>query len=93
MFNYSNFRSKFYSLVNQLIDDLPVTIVYCAIQKDKMVQQYGYHAEDPYLFSFENILNRILRVISGGNCHIYPEKRSSVENIKLETEMIKIKAM
>lgn len=92
-FNDIDFRNHFYWQINQLISKLPITIVYCAIQKDRMLQQYGYHAEDPYLFSFENILNRILRVIPWGTCDIYPEKRSSVENIKLEAELIKIKTM
>lgn len=92
-FNDVWFRNRFYTAINNLISSLPITTVYCAIQKDRMLQQYWYHAEDPYLFCFENIINRIIRTIKWATCHIYPEKRSSVENTKLEVEMLKIKTM
>lgn len=93
LFNDPRFRRDFYTDINNLIASSPIQILYCAIDKNKMVKQYGYHAEDPYLFSFENLLNRILRAVWWWVCDIYPEKRTNTENIKLETEMIKLRTM
>lgn len=93
LFNNQTFRTDFYQQINQLIQKSEFSIIHCIIEKDKLIQNYGIQAEDPYLFSFENLLNHILRTTWWGRCGIYPEKRSHVEDIKLETMLLKLKTM
>ncbi len=93
LFNDSEFRKKFYTKINTLIDSMDMTIIACIIDKSKLVKQYGSLAEDPYLLSFENLLNRILRATWGWVCEIYPERRSHVEDIKLEAVLLRLKTM
>jgi len=61
LFNNPKFRNNFYHKINLFIESMDCTIVTCIINKDKLIQQYGSHAKDPYLLSFENVLNHILR--------------------------------
>ena len=61
LFNNQTFRTDFYQQINQLIQKSEFSIIHCIIEKDKLIQNYGIQAEDPYLFSFENLLNHILR--------------------------------
>jgi hypothetical protein len=93
VFNHQEFRIKFYREINRLIQEQNFSIIHCIIEKDKLVQQYGVQAEDPYLFSFEHLLNHLLRITKGNPCKMYPEKRSHVEDIKLETMLLKLKTM
>jgi hypothetical protein len=60
-FNSVDFRKQFYKEINTVVQNADFSILHCVIQKDKLVQQYGMQAEDPYLFSFEQLLNGILR--------------------------------
>ena len=61
-FNTPEFRRQFYFGINQLLQEANFSLLYCIIEKDKLVQQYGMQSEDPYLFSFEQLLNSILRI-------------------------------
>ncbi len=48
-------------------------------------------SEDPYIFSFDFLLNRILHHCNNGNCNIFPEKRTHNEDMKLELALLKTK--
>jgi hypothetical protein len=58
-FNSPEFRFEFYSSVLRLIEASKFQIIACAIRKDRLVDKYGSNSQDPYLLSFENLLNRI----------------------------------
>lgn len=90
-FNDPKFRNIFYHKINSLIESLDARIVYNIVNKNKLVDLRGSKAEDPYLLCFESLLNKILMYCPGSQVHIYPEKRWHVENIKLETEFLKLK--
>jgi hypothetical protein len=79
------FRADFYAGLRVLLEGSRFRVMACVIHKGKMMSTYGLKGEDPYLFSFENLLNRILRAcIYESQCRIYPEKRSFAEDAKLE---------
>ncbi|NBD74024.1 DUF3800 domain-containing protein [Patescibacteria group bacterium] len=75
-------RSNFYSDMNKLVlESIDFGLVVCCIDKETMVQAYKY-PHDPYHFSFENLLNRMLRS-TGSVCKIQAEQRGS----ELDTEL------
>ncbi len=90
-FNNSDFRKIFYNKINALIQESNFSIVYWAIKKSEFQSKYWINSADPYMFCFENLINRIMRLSWWGFCNIYPEKRWHVEDILLETEMLKLK--
>lgn len=93
LFNDKHFRNLFYKKINNFLKEIDITIVTCIIDKSKLVKQYWSNAEDPYILSFENLINRILRSTWWGICEIFPEKRSHVEDIKLESMLLKLKTI
>ncbi len=91
-FYNKEFRVNFYNKINDLIEETNFKIASCAIKKGEIVDAYGTYAEDPYILSFENVLNRILFECKyNGKCKIYPEKRTHTENVKLELNFLKLK--
>lgn len=90
-FNNPDFRKKFYSAMNELIAETHFSLIICAIDKEKLIKKYGeFNAEDPYLFSIENLLNRILWKNKTGN-KIFPEKRGYPLDNMLELQILKYK--
>jgi hypothetical protein len=89
-FHDPNFRRDFYLEVNALVESIDCKIVACAIRKNLLLLQYGEHADDPYLFCFDNLLNRIL-FESSGEVKIFPEQRRGGEDNKLEIAFLNAK--
>jgi len=84
-----DFRADFYSRMNDLISQTKVTAITCAIQKRQLILQKGLEVEDPYLFSFKTILDKIMfHLPQEEKCFIYPEKRTYIEDLKLESEFL-----
>ncbi len=78
-------RKKFYREFDErIIKGVDFQIVACFIKKKTMAATYAYPA-DPYHFSFENLLNRIIRYGDGANV-IYAEKRGMELNAELKAE-------
>lgn len=78
-------RKRFYSEFNKkIIQAIDFKIVVCFILKKNMVDMYTYPA-DPYYFSYENLLNRIIRYGDNIN-HLYAEKRGHDLDIQLVSE-------
>jgi len=78
-------RSNFYSDFEQnIILPFNFKLIFCFIRKKQMVSIYKYPA-DPYYFSFENVLNRILKY-GGIKNSIFAEKRGEVLNTELIAE-------
>lgn len=91
LFNDTDFRKTFYSSLEKLIMDTTFSIAACCVKKEQHISRYGGYASDPYMFSFENVLNRILFRAKGSECHIFPEKRSHAEDTLLELNFLKTK--
>jgi hypothetical protein len=78
-------RAAFYHKFDErIIKAISFKILACFIIKKRMVGRYMYPA-DPYHFSFENLLNRIIRYGNGFNV-IYTEKRGPELDTKLMSE-------
>lgn len=79
-FSNEEFRSYFYSRLEELIEETPMKFIVCAINKPEHLLQYQSRAENPYNFSLENIFNRIFKCHQVGNFIILPEKRNSKQD-------------
>ena len=82
-------RESFYKVFDErILKDIDFKIVSCFIRKQLMVSKYSYPV-DPYHFSFENLLNRIIKYGNGFN-NIYAEKRGPELDNELLTEYEKL---
>lgn len=53
-----DFRNRFYNRLNNLMRNLPYTVVACVIRKDRHLGRYGIAAIDPYLLSLNVLVER-----------------------------------
>lgn len=58
-----SFCSKFYEKLNQLISELDITNLTCAIKKHHMMEKYGLDALDPYHLSLNVLVERFCFMI------------------------------
>lgn len=56
----ADFRRSFYKGFEHFLRSTKISIVACVILKDKHFANYGLEARDPYLLSFDNLLNRLV---------------------------------
>ncbi len=81
----SDFRNSFYKGFEQFLKSSKVSIVACVIMKNKHFANYGLEAKDPYLLSFDNLINRLVFDLSDGQKgRIVAESRNSVLDNQLE---------
>lgn len=88
----AKFRKEFYFALNTLIGELDFSLVACVIKKKEHWDRYGLSAMDPYLLSFDNILNCFMFQIhppEQGN--IYAEKRNSILDNQLDVAWLNAK--
>jgi hypothetical protein len=84
MFN-AEIRASFYKDIEErIIKPLDYAIVACFVDKKKFASKYKYPL-DPYYFSFENLLNRIIKYGDSNNV-IFAEKRGDELNLELLAE-------
>ena len=91
LFRDKHFRAKFYRELNKLIENTEVTLISCAIQKSKYVEKYGLSALDPYLLSFDNLVNRLIYDLKKDKGKIFAEKRFDNLDQQLEIAWLNIK--
>ena len=81
----ADFRRHFYKDFEKLLAKLDITIVACVIMKNKHFANYGLEAKDPYLLSFDNLLNRLVFDLADDQRgKIIAESRNSVLDNQLE---------
>ena len=81
----ADFRRKFYADFEKMLGSLDVTVVACVIMKSKHFAKYGLEAKDPYLLSFDNLLNRLVfELKSGQKGKFVAESRDTVLDNQLE---------
>jgi len=84
-FMSSEFRKKFYTDFEKLLLKSEVILVACVIRKSKHFAKYGLEAKDPYLLSFDNLLNRLVFELSHHEKgRIVAESRDSILDNQLE---------
>ena len=81
----TEFRKKFYVDFEKLLLSASLSIVACVILKSKHFAKYGLEAKDPYLLSFDNLINRLIFDLSDNQKgRIIAESRNSVLDNQLE---------
>jgi hypothetical protein len=81
----AEFRKSFYKGFEQFLKNSNVSIVACVIMKNKHFANYGLEAKDPYLLSFDNLINRLVFDLSDNQKgRIIAESRNSVLDNQLE---------
>lgn len=84
-FTDPDFRRSFYRDFEGLLADAKIQIVACVIMKSKHFAHYGLEAKDPYLLSFDNLVNRLVFDLSDEERgKIVAESRNSVLDNQLE---------
>jgi hypothetical protein len=84
-FTDTSFRRKFYADMGRLLKSLDIRIVACVIHKSKHFAKYGLEAKDPYLLSFDNLLNRLVFDLNDHQRgYIVAESRNSVLDNQLD---------
>ena len=58
-------RARFHARLNELMADLPFSIVACAIRKPELLRRYGALALDPYLLSLGLVVERFCFALGG----------------------------
>jgi hypothetical protein len=87
------FCDQFYTQLNTLLSELDITIIACAIMKQRHMEKYGIDAVDPYHLSL-NILTERFCFDIGGNApkgKIVAEARDSTLNHQLEIAWLNVK--
>jgi hypothetical protein len=81
----AEFRRRFYKDFEHLLAGLDISLVACVIMKNKHFAKYGLEAKDPYLLSFDNLINRLVFDLKDGQKgRIVAESRNSVLDNQLE---------
>lgn len=79
------FRKKFYADFERLFMAAELSVVACVIMKDKHFAKYGLEAKDPYLLSFDNLINRLVFDLGNNDTgKIVAESRNSILDNQLE---------
>jgi len=87
-----DFRVKFYQALNTLLEEIEFTLVACVIKKPAHLEKYGVSALDPYLLSFDILLNEfVLSLPKGERGKIIAERRNSVLDNQLELAWLNTK--
>lgn len=80
-----DFRRAFYKDFERSLGQLNISVVACVIMKNKHFANYGLEAKDPYLLSFDNLLNRLVFDLNDDQRgKIVAESRNSVLDNQLE---------
>lgn len=79
------FRKSFYKGFEVFLRKSQISVVACVIMKSRHFANYGLEAKDPYLLSFDNLLNRLVFDLSDTEKgKIIAESRNSVLDNQLE---------
>jgi hypothetical protein len=81
----ADFRRSFYAGFERFLSGIDASIVACVIMKDRHFANYGLEAKDPYLLSFDNLINRLVFDLNDTEKgQIIAESRNSILDNQLE---------
>lgn len=88
-----DFCEKFYSRLNQLISELDIKIICCAIKKEQHMERYGMDAIDPYHLSLNVLVERFCFELeeSSSSGKIIAEARDAVLDRQLDLAWLNLK--
>lgn len=87
-----SFRKAFYQDLGVLINESKIKIIACVIKKEDHFLKYNLQALDPYLLSFDNLLNRFIYDLKNGEKgKIIAEKRDDLLDNQLELAWLNVK--
>lgn len=86
-------RERFYTHLNELMRSLDYQVVACVIRKDQHLSRYGAAALDPYLLSFDVLVERFCYALGPrqGDGVIIAEKRNPTLDHQLELAWLNLK--
>jgi hypothetical protein len=88
----AKFRENFYGEINRFLEEIDFYVVACLIKKRDHSEKYGLAALDPYLLSFDNLLNRfIFQLTSPEQGAIIAEKRNGILDNQLDIAWLNVK--
>lgn len=91
-FSDPKFRVDFYEALNKFLSDIDFVLVACVIKKPAHLEKYGLSALDPYLLSFDNLLNVFTAEFSKNEQgKIVAERRNSALDNQLDLAWLNIK--
>ena len=86
------FRKKFYKALNKFLGEISFILVACVIKKQPHLEKYGLSALDPYLLSFDYLLNEFIQELKKDEQgKIIAERRNSVLDNQLELAWLNTK--
>lgn len=87
------FCENFYAKLNQLISELEITIIACAVKKEPHMVKYGIDAVDPYHLSLNVLVERFCFEMEGNlnRGQIIAEARDSVLDRQLDLAWLNLK--
>lgn len=88
----ADFRKNFYQSLNTLLGKIEFTLVSCVIKKPAHLEKYGADAIDPYLLSFNILLDAFISELPGTEKgKIIAEKRNDGLDNQLELAWLNLK--
>jgi len=89
-------REKFTERLNQIMAEMPYSLIVTVIRKQQHLSKYGIRARNPYdlalLFSMERLLN-FMETHHQEKIHIQAEKRGKKEDEDLERAFLRVTSM
>jgi hypothetical protein len=87
------FCEKFYTKLNQLISELDIKILACAVKKEAHMEKYGLEAVDPYHLSLNVLVERLCFMVGDNDkkAHIIAEARDAVLDRQLDLAWLNVK--
>lgn len=88
----ADFRKKFYKALNSFLEEIEFTIVSCIIKKPAHLEKYGATALDPYLLSFNVLLDEFIAELPEDEMgKIIAEKRNDNLDNQLDLAWLNLK--
>lgn len=87
------FCELFYTKLNQLISELDMTILACAIKKERHMERYGLEAIDPYHLSLNVLVERLCFMVgkNDSKARVIAEARDATLDRQLDLAWLNLK--
>jgi hypothetical protein len=88
----ANFRKEFYKALNNFLEEIKFKLISCIIKKSAHLEKYGASALDPYLLSFNFLLDEFINELKKDEKgKIIAEKRNDILDNQLELAWLNFK--
>lgn len=88
----AEFRKNFYKALNKFLEEIEFRLITCVIKKSAHLEKYGAAALDPYLLSFNILIDEFMQEIGKKEQgKIIAEKRNDILDNQLELAWLNLK--